>query len=122
VQASYHEVLDATTHQDDKVGRFVAGIAFLTAAALVFLQQAGVLSVHYRLGNSEVALPALTLGGFLVLIMFSLLAYVLATSAPLTVPSAKAKQAPSTAPSSRLFFLLIAAETNERRLGKALGG
>ena len=32
----YEEVLDATKHQDDKIGRFLAAIAFLFAGAVAF--------------------------------------------------------------------------------------
>lgn len=106
LRESYREVLDATKHQDDKIGRFIAGIAFLTAAALVFLQQPGVLEGRYRLGAVNLPLPALFLAAFLSAITLSLLLYLLATSAPLTIPGSS----PTTR--SRSFFLLIAGESD----------
>src|ERR1700723_3669088 len=35
---SYTEVLDATKHQDDKIGRLLTAVAFLTVAALAMVQ------------------------------------------------------------------------------------
>src|SRR5687767_12578535 len=34
IEFSYREVLDATKHQDDKIGRMLTSVAFLTAAAM----------------------------------------------------------------------------------------
>ncbi|WP_217996947.1 hypothetical protein, partial [Nocardioides jensenii] len=36
-ERSYKEVLDATKHQDDKVGRFLTAIAFLTTGAIALI-------------------------------------------------------------------------------------
>jgi hypothetical protein len=104
---AYREVLDATKHQDDKIGRFLAGIAFLIAGALVFTNSL-VLQAKYELGDVVLPLPALALGAFLVLIVLSLLFYVLAMGAPLTIPSPGRRKLRT----SHLFFLLIAGETD----------
>ncbi len=104
---AYREVLDATKHQDDKIGRFLAGIAFLIAGALVFTNSL-VLQAKYELGDIVLPLPALALGAFLVLIVLSLLFYILAMGAPLTIPSPGRRKLRA----SHLFFLLIAGETD----------
>jgi hypothetical protein len=108
VTEAYKEVLDATKHQDDKIGRFMAGIAFLIAGALVFTNPT-VLQATYRVGDFTLPLPALALGSFLVLIVLSLLFYLLAMSAPLTIPSPTR----TTSRRSHVFFLLIAGETRK---------
>ena len=106
VLVAYQEVLDATKHQDDKIGRFMAGIAFLIAGALVFTNST-VLQATYLVGDTSLPLPALALGAFLVLIVLSLLFYLLAMSAPLTIPPAA-----RTTERSRQYFLVIAGETH----------
>jgi len=54
-QISYDEVLDATKHQDDKVGRFLTAIAFLTTGSIALIAAKNGLSRTYRLPwDSEV--------------------------------------------------------------------
>jgi hypothetical protein len=106
-RVAYDETLDATKHQDDKIGRFMAGIAFLIAGALVFTNPT-VLQATYLLGDTSLPLPALALGTFLVLVVLSLFFYVLAMSAPLTIPPGT-----TTDRRSHQYFLLIAGETRE---------
>lgn len=107
---SYNEVLDATKHQDDKIGRFLTGIAFLIAGSLVFTSPE-VLQARYAVGSTHLRLPAIALITFLVLVVFSVLLYVLAMAAPLTTPSPPAAR--RSRHRSHLFFLLIARETQE---------
>jgi hypothetical protein len=107
LRVAYQEALGATLHQDDKVGRFLAGIAFLVAGALVFTNPT-VLQATYLVGDTSLPLPALAIGTFLVLIILSLFLYVLAMSAPLTIPPRTV-----TEQRSHQYFLLIAAETSE---------
>jgi hypothetical protein len=83
----------------------MAGIAFLIAGALVFTNPT-VLQATYRVGDTTLPLPALALGTFLVLVVLSLFFYVLAMSAPLTIPPGT-----TTARRSHQYFLLIAGET-----------
>lgn len=106
LRESYEEVLAATTHEDDKVGRFLAAIAFLVAGALFFAQQAEALQAHYDLGI-ELALPALSLVVFLFTITLAVLKYLLAISAPVTIPPGGESKR------SHMFFLLIAKETED---------
>ncbi len=107
---AYKEVLDATKHQDDKIGRFLTGIAFLIAGALVFTSPE-VLQASYLVGATHLRLPAIALITFMVLVVLSLLLYVLAMGAPLTTPSPPATR--QSRDRSHLFFLLIARETKE---------
>jgi hypothetical protein len=107
---SYQEVLDATKHQDDKIGRFLTAIAFLIAGALVFTRPE-VLQARYVVGGAHLRLPALALIIFMVLVVLSVLLYVLAMGAPLTVPSPATRRRQRHR--SYLFFLLIADETRE---------
>ena len=107
LRVAYQETLDATKHQDDKIGRFMAGIAFLIAGALVF-NEPTVLQATYLVGDTSLPLPALTLGTFLVLVVLSLFFYVLAMSAPLTIPPGT-----TTDRRSHQYFLLIAGETRD---------
>lgn len=108
LRESYCEVLAATKHEDDKVGRFLGVIAFLVAGALIFAQQADVLRARYDLGV-ELALPALALAAFLFFITLAVLLYVLAIAAPVTIPPGSEGEVRH----SHLFFLLIAQETKE---------
>jgi hypothetical protein len=107
---AYQEVLDATKHQDDKIGRFLTGIAFLIAGALVFTSPE-VLQARYAVGATHLRLPAIALITFMVLVVLSVLLYVLAMGAPLTIPSPPAAR--RSRGRSHLFFLLIAGETRE---------
>lgn len=106
---SYLEVLDATKHQDDKVGRFLTGMAFLVAGALAFTGP-DVLRVRYVMGTAGIHLPAILLGSFIALIGLAALFYLLATSAPLTLPQRGGRRSGE----SHLFFGLIARDTESQ--------
>lgn len=69
---AYAEVLAATKHEDDKVGRFLTAIAFLAAGALLFVEPR-VLAARYDLGSATVPLPSIALALFLVTMLLSLL-------------------------------------------------
>jgi uncharacterized integral membrane protein len=101
---SYSEVLDATKHQDDKIGRVLAAIAFFTGGVIAFLDRDAV-KARYLVGDRDVPLVAISLGLFLVLAALSALLFVLATSAPLTLPRRRSESSSST---SHLFFRSIA--------------
>lgn len=116
---SYREVLQATEHQDDKVGRALGAIAFLLAAALLFLQPEMVQAV-YRVSGRELPLLAFALVAFLLLILGGALTYVLATGTPLSFPSPQPGSTPATSaeeksdagvpegrPESFLYFRMI---------------
>jgi hypothetical protein len=65
---TYQEVLDATMHQDDKVGSLLAAIAFLIGGAIALGSLTRVLHVRYRLDSEAIPLPALLLAVFRVLV------------------------------------------------------
>src|SRR5216683_1174955 len=83
---SYAEVLAATTHQDDKIGRFLAAIAFLVGGVVIFATNTTVLSARSKLGGHILQLPAIFLAIFLALTTLSAMLFILATSEPLTMP------------------------------------
>ena len=87
LQNSYKELLDATKHQDDKIGRLFAGIAFLTAAALAIanLNSAKPLTRQYT-DTSNVSLAVLSLGCYIVLVVLSVTLLISSLATPLRVP------------------------------------
>jgi hypothetical protein len=82
---SYSEVLDATKHQDDKVGRLLGAVAFLTGGALVFANK-DVLQVDVLVGDQAYPLGAVTLAAFLLIDLVAVASFMIAMSAPLTLP------------------------------------
>ncbi len=104
---SYAEVLDATKHQDDKVGRLLGAVAFLTGGALVFAHNE-VLRVDIDLGGRSYPLAAVTLGAFLLLDLMAVATYLSAIGAPLTLPGDPAKVPSSGPPVSHIYFRLVA--------------
>lgn len=96
---SYREVLDATKHQDDKVGRFLTAIAFLTAATITFGTRSDVLDIRYAV-DGLLPLPALLFAGFLLLVVIAVVFLLMALGQALRPPTGKKE--------SYLFFLLIA--------------
>ncbi len=107
LSTSYREVLDATKHQDDKVGRFLTAIAFLMAAAIAFGVRADVLTIKYDL-QRPLPLPAILFMVFFALVILSVVLLLFALGQALRLPS-------STAPgrSSYLFFMSIADHSND---------
>jgi hypothetical protein len=103
---SYDEVLDATKHQDDKVGRFLTAIAFLTTGAISFATGPEVLDTRYDL-DGAVHLPAVFLVAFFLLSLLTVLLLVLALGPNVSLPR---RWAGAGSPSSRLFFLSISAD------------
>jgi hypothetical protein len=87
LEDSYKEVLDATKHQDDKIGRLFTGIAFLTAAALALanLGSARFLMQSYALGR-DLRLGVLFLSAFLVCVVLTVMLLINSLATPLRVP------------------------------------
>jgi hypothetical protein len=110
---SYAEVLDATKHQDDKVGRLLGAVAFLTGGALVFANTE-VLEVHFLVGGRSYPLGAVTLGAFILIDLVAVAVYLLAMAAPLTMPR-RPKQGPESV--THIFFRGIA-PLNDREWGE----
>jgi hypothetical protein len=107
---SYLEVLDATKHQDDKIGRLFSGVAFLIAGATASLGLAqGILSFHYSVGGRLVPLPAQLVSAFYISVLLAVLLLINSLGSPLRLPR-RTTQADS---SSHLFFLSIADRSYE---------
>jgi hypothetical protein len=101
---AYGEVLDATKHQDDKIGRILAAIAFLTGGALVFANAAA-LNTIYHVGNEHFRLTAIFLGVFLFCDLASVILYILTIMTPLTYPGTVSGSGTT---ASHIFFHVIA--------------
>lgn len=106
---TYAEVLDATKHQDDKINRFLAAIAFLTTGAIAFLFSTDVLSVHHQIGSRQIPLIAIFAGLYLVLTVAAVTLLMLSLSAELRLPG---RRSPSwdkvSLDRSYLYFSMIA--------------
>jgi hypothetical protein len=108
-QKSYEEVLDATKHQDDKIGRFLTAIAFLFTGAIAFGTRSDLLDVRVGIGRRSEPLPALFLALFLTLSIVSVLLLIVAIGPNLSLPrGSRGHRIPSW-----LFFLWIASKTRE---------
>ncbi len=99
LRRSYAEVLDATKHQDDKIGRLFTGVSFLTAAALATanLGEPRYLSQRYTEFSIPVQLPPLgiiTLAVYLVLVIICVMLLINSLATPLRIPGRKSKSGP----------------------------
>lgn len=99
---AYEEVLDATKHQDDKVGRFLTAIAFLTGAAIAFGTREEVLAVRYDL-DGALPLPGILFAAFITLVLIAVVFLLMALGQPLRPPRSRS----GSSEQSRLFFLVI---------------
>lgn len=103
---TFHEVLDATKHQDDKIGRLMTAMAFLTAAALAL---ANLGQAKYLAATFDVAPPLklglIAIGAFGVLVVLAVILLLMALGTPLNltrdVPDEDAKKLD---PSELYFF------------------
>lgn len=112
-QESYAEVLDATKHQDDKINRVLAGIAFLTTGAIAFLFRTDVVATRWTFGHHDVPFVALMAGGYFALTTASVILLLLSLSSELRLPGGKG---PSPLADSYLYFTMIAGRTESRWL------
>lgn len=86
-QRAYDEVLDATKHQDDKVGRFLTAIAFLTTGAIALIASDQGLRRTFEVpGGGAHPLLAWSTGGFFVLTVASVAMLLLCLSVPVRLP------------------------------------
>jgi hypothetical protein len=85
---SYAEVLDATKHQDDKIGRLLTSVAFLTAAtlALAALSSADYIAARFNADPFTLPLALIALTIFLLAVMLTVLLLLTSLAAPLRVP------------------------------------
>jgi hypothetical protein len=97
VEFSYKEVLDATKHQDDKIGRMLTSVAFLTAAsiALAGLSSAAFLTRPYVVAPFTVPLGLVALVVFLSGVVFTVVLLLTSLATPLRIPGiAESSQVP----------------------------
>lgn len=99
VTASYAEALDATKHQDDKIGQLLTSISFLTAAvlALAALDAGNLLSRRFYVLPLTLPLGLITLVVFLVGVAFSVMLLLTSLATPLRLPGLGKARAPSPA-------------------------
>jgi hypothetical protein len=103
---SYDEVLDATKHQDDKIGRFLTAIAFLFTGAIAFGARSEIVGVRVDIGDALVTLPAIFLGFFLVFSIVAVLLLLVALGPNLNLPPPERGTAEYEGkPRSRIYFL-----------------
>jgi hypothetical protein len=88
VEFSYAEVLDATKHQDDKIGQLLTSISFLTAAtlALAALGSGGYLTRDFTVRPFQLPLALITLAAFLLGVAWSVMLLLTSLSTPLRLP------------------------------------
>ncbi|MGE5826835.1 MAG: hypothetical protein ACM30G_00520, partial [Micromonosporaceae bacterium] len=88
VEFSYGEVLDATKHQDDKIGRMLTSVAFLTAAVLSLagMKSAEFITRRFTVEPFEIPLGLYCLAAFLVGIVFTVVLLLTSLATPLRVP------------------------------------
>lgn len=127
---SYAEVLDATKHQDDKIGRFLTAIAFLTTGAIALIASSSGedLRRHFVFpsGSGSAPLLAWAAGAFFTCVLGSVALLLLCLSVPIRQPSQRRDHRPENPRSddlagSRLFYSYIALEPDtswERRWSK----
>ncbi len=101
---SYKEVLDATKHQDDKVGRLLTAAAFWTSGSLALLafDKGSAIKATWDNGMGHLTIYFAT--AYLLLISAASLQLVNSIMTPLTLPS---KRPPRADYPSQLYFLSI---------------
>ena len=114
---SYEQVLDATKHQDDKIGRFLTAIAFLSASAFAMANLSNskfLTSKFFFSSNEGIDLPLITLLVYFLGVLITILLLMSSFATPLKFPSLEAKDGTKLKNpygSSTLYFNEIASET-----------
>lgn len=85
---SYSEVLDATKHQDDKIGQLLTSISFLTAAtlALAALESGEFITRKFDVAPYKLPLALIALIVFLIGVAWSVMLLLASLSTPLRIP------------------------------------
>jgi hypothetical protein len=88
IMTSYAEVLDATKHQDDKIGQLLTSISFLTAAtlALAALESGDFITRSFAVAPFKLPLALITLAVFLVGVAWTVMMLLGSLSTPLRLP------------------------------------
>lgn len=119
VRQSYAEVLDATKHQDEKIGRYLAALAFLTTGAVTLLFRGDLIGVRFTFPSASVLEPqtvplvAWFASAFFVSILASLVMLLNGLGSPLRIPGKKVEWGPDLG-GSRLFFAYIGSQPVEK--------
>lgn len=118
IKESFHQVLDATKHQDDKIGRFLTAVAFLTTGAIALLYGAALTAPRFSFahvdypegpGHGVYPLVAWASVGFFLCVFSAVSLLLISLTAPLRLPGRRTDWGPSLR-GSRLFFTHIADE------------
>ena len=108
LRESYGEVLDATKHQDEKIGRILAAVSFLTAAALALVTASEIgLGRRFVLGDVELPLLAYTFAAFVIGVVFSVTLLLTSVTTALTLPRSTTQES-ETEVKSLVYFNSIA--------------
>lgn len=86
LEGSYKEVLDATKHQDDKIGRLFTGVSFLTAAALAIANLGGSRYLSQRYTDFPFPPGVASLALYVVLVIMCVMLLINSLATPLRVP------------------------------------
>lgn len=113
LEKGYDEVLDAVKHQDDKIGRLLTGLSFLTAATLAVagLGTAKFVTRRFTVGHlGDLPLALIFLGVFVGGVVVAVSLLLAAFSTPLRLPGQRppGKETPS---NSTIYFYDIARQS-----------
>ncbi|WLW55287.1 hypothetical protein [Streptomyces sp. YU58] len=116
LEGSFEQVLDATKHQDDKIGRLLTGIAFLTAAtlALAALNSANYAARTFDVPPFTLPLGLVSISAFLLSVAVSVILLLAGLTQPLGLPGiTDSGVAGSHTQYSQIYFLHISQMTRE---------
>lgn len=88
LEFTYGELIDATKHQDDKIGRLLTVIAFLTAGALALANLAGggKIAADFFVNPFHIPIGILCLTAFLLAIFVTVVLLITSLATPLRMP------------------------------------
>lgn len=117
---SYHEVIDATKHQDDKIGRFLTAIAFLSASSFAMANLGNsqfLTAVFYFTPNFGIKFSLVTLLVYFLGVLVTILLLLSSFATPLKFPSHESGESDTLLINpyggSTIFFNEIARETKD---------
>ncbi|MGI5399191.1 hypothetical protein ACQEVG_06965 [Streptomyces sp. CA-135486] len=116
LEDSFEQVLDATKHQDDKIGRLLTGIAFLTAAtlALAALNSANYAARMFNVPPFTLPLGLVSISVFLLGVAVSVILLLAGLTQPLGLPGITDSRVPgSHIRYSQIYFLHISQMTRD---------
>lgn len=122
---SYAEVLDATKHHDDKVGRYLAALAFLTSGGIALLFNQSLVGTRFSFGGSlpwagtanSYPVLAWTAGVFFILLFASIVMLLLSLRNPLKGMK-RNRDSDASLSGSLIYFTFIARRSEEQWKGE----